>query len=320
MNKNHESFKEFYSTIKFKYSIVCFSETWVDDISFSKNSNFQLSGYKVLDQTRKNRKGGRVCVFVHENFSFKLREDLSTNCNAIQSLSIEISSTKSKDIILNTIHRPPNGHMKQCETHFKDIFSKDILLNLMFRYNMIPLTNKPTRVTRHSANAIDHIITNSVTGHNNFKSAIIKTDKNFPIVFAIKTNETTQRPVVKSTYKRSYCEKNIEKLKKTLHSRNWDDFQKIEDFSKAYIYILDIFIDIYDKSFPKSEVKVKFKKSDQSSWITKGITKSSKKKQRLYEKFLKNRTPKMKRHIKLIKTFLKPLKRDQRKNVIQKKL
>ena len=61
MNKNHESFKEFYSTIKFKYSIVCFSETWVDDISFSKNSNFQLSGYKVLD-----RKGGRVCVFVHE--------------------------------------------------------------------------------------------------------------------------------------------------------------------------------------------------------------------------------------------------------------
>ena len=49
-------------------------------------------------------------------------------------------------------------------------------LNLMFRYNMISLTNKPTRVTKHSANAIDHIITNSVTGHNDFKSAIIKTD------------------------------------------------------------------------------------------------------------------------------------------------
>ena len=32
-------------------------------------------------------------------------------------------------------------------------------------------------------------------------------------------------------------------------------------------------------------------KSDQSPWITKGIAKSSKKKQKLYEKFLKNRTP-----------------------------
>ena len=147
-----------------------------------------------------------------------------------------------KNIILNTIYRPPYGDMKQCETHFKDVFSKNgknmknivlagdfninfldfetnknvqDILNLMFRYNMIPLTNKPTPVTRHLANAIDHIITNSITGHNDFKSAIIKADlsDHFPIVFTIKTNETTQRPVIKSNYKRSYCEKNIGKFK-----------------------------------------------------------------------------------------------------------
>ena len=112
--------------------------------------------------------------------------------------------------------------MKQCETHFKDLFLKNgknlknivfagdfninfldfgtnknvqDFLNLMLRYNMIPLTNKPTQVIKHSANAIDHIITNSVTGHNDFKSAIIKTDlpDHFHIVFAIKTNEATQK-------------------------------------------------------------------------------------------------------------------------------
>ena len=101
------------------------SDTWVDNISFSKNSNFQLSDYQVLHQTRKNRKGEGVCVFVHENLSFKLTEDLSINCDGIQSLSIEISVTKSKNIILNTIYRPPNSDMKQCETHFKDVFSKN---------------------------------------------------------------------------------------------------------------------------------------------------------------------------------------------------
>ena len=105
----------------------------------------------------------------------------------------------------------------------------------------------------------------------------------FPIVFTIKTNATTKRPVVKSTNKRSYCEKNIDKFKNILHNRNWDDIKKIEDPNKAYKYFLNIFIDIYDKSFPKSEVKVKFK-SDQSPWITKGIAKLSKKKQRFYEK------------------------------------
>ena len=177
-----------------------------------------------------------VCVFVHENPSFKLREDLKINCDAIHSFSIEISSTKTKIIILNTIYRPPNGDMKQCGTHFKDLFSKNgknlknivlagdfninfldfetnknvqEFLNLMFRYNMIPLTKIQARVTKHSANAIDHIITNIVIGHNDFKSAIIKTDlpDHFPIVFAIKTNKATQRPVLKFTYKRSYCQK-----------------------------------------------------------------------------------------------------------------
>ena len=55
-------------------------KTWVDDISFNKNSNFQPTGYQVLHQTRKNRKGGGVCVFVLENLNFKLREDMSINC------------------------------------------------------------------------------------------------------------------------------------------------------------------------------------------------------------------------------------------------
>ena len=37
------------------FSIVCFSETWVDDISFSKNSNFQLSGYQVGPTSNKKK-------------------------------------------------------------------------------------------------------------------------------------------------------------------------------------------------------------------------------------------------------------------------
>ena len=70
---------------------------------------------------------------MHENLNFKLREDLRMNCDAVQSLSIEMSSTKSKNIILNTIYRSPNGDMNQLETHFKDAFSKNgkILKNIV---------------------------------------------------------------------------------------------------------------------------------------------------------------------------------------------
>ena len=135
-----------------------------------------------------------------------------------------------------------------------------------------------------------------------FKSTIIKIDfsDHFPIVNTLETNETSQKPVAQSTYKRSYCEKTIGKFTNTLQNRNWDDIKKIEDPNKAYKYFLDIVINICDKSFPKTKVKVKFK-SDQNPCITRGVEKSSKKKQRIYVKFSKNKPSKMKRHIKLIK-------------------
>ena len=45
----------------------------------------------------------------------------------------------------------------------------------MFEFSMIPTTNKPTRVTSHTATTIDNSITNSIFD-NYFESAIIKTD------------------------------------------------------------------------------------------------------------------------------------------------
>ena len=64
--------------------------------------------------------------------------------------------------------------------------------------------------------------------------------------------------------------------------------------------------------FSKSEVKVKFK-SDQSHWITKGIAQLSKKKQRLYEKFLKNRSPKNEETYKTHKNLFETITRRSNK-------
>ena len=113
----------------------------------------------------------------------------------------------------------------------------------MIRYNMTPFKYEPERVIRHSSKVIYQIITNSVTSQNAFKSAIIKTDLSyhFPIVSALTTNETTQKLVIKSTYKRSYCEKNTERFKITWHNRNWDGIKKIKTPTK-HINILSIFL------------------------------------------------------------------------------
>ena len=71
--------------------------------------------------------------------------------------------------------------------------------------------------------------------------------------------------------------------------------------------------------FPKTEVKVKFK-SVQRPWITKGIAKSLKKKQKIYEKFLKNRTPKNEETYKNKKTLSETIKKRSKKNFYSEKL
>ena len=59
--------------------------------------------------------------------------------------------------------------------------------------------------------------------------------------------------------------------------------------------------------------KVKIKTKDlESPWITRGIKKSSKKKQLLYSKFFKKEMKKRKKNIKITKNFLNLLTSGQR--------
>ena len=55
---------------------------------------------------------------------------------------------------------------------------------------MIPTINKPTRVTRATVTAIDHILTNSFADRN-FKTAIFKSDASdhFSICFIIRSTK-----------------------------------------------------------------------------------------------------------------------------------
>ena len=62
-----------------------------------------------------------------------------------------------------------------------------MLVNLMFRCGIVPAINKRTRVTRYTATAIDHILTNSIIT-TQLKAAIIKAgiSDHFLILFVAK--------------------------------------------------------------------------------------------------------------------------------------
>ena len=79
-----------------------------------------------------------------------------------------------------------------------------------------------------------------------------------------------------------------ELFKQKLYETNWDGTEVSQNPDEACKSFLNKFSDLYDTYFPKNQVKLK-SKDLQSPWITNGIRKSSKRKQRLYEKCLKNR-------------------------------
>ena len=60
-----------------------------------------LEGYNPSHQNRKHKNGGGITTFVKDSFSFEKRDDLNINCEAIESVSNEITSDESKNIIFN---------------------------------------------------------------------------------------------------------------------------------------------------------------------------------------------------------------------------
>ena len=79
------------------------------------------------------------------------------------------------------------------------------------------------------------------------------------------------------------------------------------DTKKAYEKFIEIFSSLDGEYFPKEKIKFKTQKYN-NPWITKGIKKSSKRKQKLYKKFLKNRNEKNEKLYKSYKNLFESIK------------
>ena len=80
----------------------------------------------------------------------------------------------------------------------------------------------------------------------------------------------------------------------------------------AYKAFLKQFSALYDTYFPKKKIKLK-NKDLQSPWITKGIRRSSKRKQRLYKNFLKNQNEKNELEYKNYKHLVEAVRKRSKK-------
>ena len=178
----------------------------------------------------------------------------------------------------------------------------------MFCKGLISVINKPTRVSKHSMTCIDHIYTNLFINQELY-SRIIKTDiaDHFPVFIVDKNMSTTNYPdsIVKRV--RSFNEKNITAFKNNFAMTDWSLVLETQDPNLSYTVFLKQFSKIYDNSFPMKTIKIK-RKQLISPWISQGLRKSSKQKQKLYIKFLKHPTYKNETTYKNYKNLFEKIK------------
>ena len=178
----------------------------------------------------------------------------------------------------------------------------------MFCKGLISVINKPTRVSKRSMTCIDHIYTNSFINQELY-SGIIKTDiaDHFPVFIVDKNMSTTNYPdsIVKRV--RSFNEKNITAFKNNLAMTDWSLVLETQDPNLSYTVFLKQFSKIYDNSFPMKTINIK-RKQLISPWISQGLRKSSKQKQKLYIKFLKHPTYKNETTYKNYKNLFEKIK------------
>ena len=92
----------------------------------------------------------------------------------------------------------------------------------------------------------------------------------------------------------------------------------IQNFNNAYSKFLEFFLSLYNECFP--EIKVKLKTQGQFNlWVIKGIRKSSKEKQKLYENFLKKRTKQSETEYKVYEIMFESIKHKSKKIIAYKK-
>ena len=126
--------------------------------------------------------------------------------------------------------------------------------DILFSYGMIPIINKPTRVTKTSATAIDNIFINSFF-NDSIETGIVKTDisDHFPIFVAIKDFNTSNFPSEIKISKRIITDGAIATFKQELAIKNWHEVKLIACPNVAYNLFMRDFTNIYEKHFPSKK-------------------------------------------------------------------
>ena len=312
-------FKELISSFSdsHKFSVIALQEVW----NVPKGMSYSLPGYKpfeykIRDNTGRNSNaGGGVGLWVKNNIEYEILNQISIfEPNFFESQFIKVITGKNKFTIVGNIYRPNTGPManlgrfietldelltkinndpelRKCEDiQIMGDLNIDLLqykthsltgqyVEMLFSHGHIPLITQPTRIFGRSATIIDHISTSFKFEH--YKAGILLTyiSDHFPI-FNIRQDKISVN--AKSTLKvRKINSNSTETFKSVLETATWERVTHENRPNRAYDLFFEKLDNAFDMVFPVVEVKRNIHVCPLNPWMTRGLLKSRKHKEKL---------------------------------------
>ena len=225
--------------------VITLSETWS-----SKNTpKFEIPGYKIFRQDHENKKGGGVAILVRNNLQSRALE-LTKVIDNVEICGVQINTNKGQLGVLS-VYRPPNTRA----TNFKSIFEKivklarksckDIIIGMdhnldllkshlheptnqfvekMLDLGLLPVTTRPTRITKSTATLIDNIVLDCK--HREMVESYVAIDNisdHLPCIAIMKDILVNRNTKIKIK-SRDLRDRKVELLKRELKTIDWNAF------------------------------------------------------------------------------------------------
>ena len=181
-----------------------------------------------LERIRKNQKNITLsCIYRPPRgdphiFTSKVKELVERNKQKQKPLIL------IGDLNLNSLDNAKNNHVQN-------------FFNLAFENGVVPVINRPTRITKTNETAIDHILTNTILDFE-VHSGIIKNDisDHFGIICVLKT-DLERKSNNEYFLQRDISESNVKKFKALMNTVDWNLITQTLNPNDSYCIFIEIF-------------------------------------------------------------------------------
>ena len=310
-------------SLDFTFDILTFSETKLK--VYDKPRQIKNDFYDIIHTPTEAEKGGTI-IYAAKNLYAKPRDDLNIyEPKMLESTFIEIQVEKSKTHIIGCVYKHHNIGIREFSENLKNTMKKinienkpayitgDFNVNLLqielnneidhyyeqvTDSNFLPLITLPTRITSRSKTLIDNILTNNFNSDIISGNLTVNISDHMPQFVIIPLPKKKTFPKKHNIFIRETKKMNINELRNEIQAINFEYTNSGDCLNTDTKRFITETNKIIDKHAPLRKITNKEIKERMKPWITKGIRRSIKQRNRLFSKLKNEQQPNIKEKLK----------------------